>query len=808
MIISCIVVFIARSHSSPNDEAISLLSILPRLLPSPPIPKEVHFEYQIRDRVFVDEFHWLENSSDPAVLEYVESENYYTRELLRPFQDLKRVLLDELASWDLRLSAEHAIIEPPIANATVPHCFQFSHTRFLVHRPFIYFPVNNKYYRQRLISSCSCILVAGPLELVLDFSLLNINLASLAVLEVFYSANLSTWDYIAFGVSVPSERFQLQVFDVSSKTLLPFFINNTYYSSRFVKQQDEIFLYYTLVDRFTVPRSIGRVSLQSGTQEMVYTEADQSFTAELLGSPGTVFMKVSGLVSSEFWTLAPLRPLFRRLPDVYYTLQHIPPRHFLRTNWNAPNYQVFSIPDTVMDEYTRTNKVLTLVEFMTQFKPRVVTVFPPSNVVFVQRIIGFDHHVLMWALRAGRREIHVHHLPSSKLSVATSDGSMLPGWVDSIDGRLLYDFQGSCMATKNGSLSTLPRLWNLEFEQNDLKFTELGGWNPQQEFWNSVFHSKFDVTWENSGVPMHIVSHAGAKFARPTLLKAYGAYGTVIAPMFDSNILPLLDRGWNYVVCHPRGDGDLGSTWWEQGKLGSKANTLKDVDECIQRIVQLGLSTMDKIVLYGRSAGGLIPAFGSIKWPLGAVIIEVGFLDVVGDAIKTEVAWKEYEWAEWGNPEQNETILSHMLEYSPYHLIGNNSTAGNLSPLMVLTGFQDKRVHFTEPTKFVARLRTKAAVQVHVVYADGVADSLHNSQRLVSRKRKKKKKKKVRPEEACTNITVVPISTSAGKKIKVETTVTFTGNPILLHVSDTGHFSGRLEMVEWYTFVIAVVGYG
>src|SRR6185295_12182663 len=63
---------------------------VPPTAPSRPRTFELHGER------FTDEFHWLRDRTDPAVLAYLEAENAYARAWLDPFKPLEERLYDEM----------------------------------------------------------------------------------------------------------------------------------------------------------------------------------------------------------------------------------------------------------------------------------------------------------------------------------------------------------------------------------------------------------------------------------------------------------------------------------------------------------------------------------------------------------------------------------------------------------------------------------------------------------------------------------------------------------------------------------------
>jgi oligopeptidase B len=59
-----------------------------------------------------------------------------------------------------------------------------------------------------------------------------------------------------------------------------------------------------------------------------------------------------------------------------------------------------------------------------------------------------------------------------------------------------------------------------------------------------------------------------------------------------------------------------------------------------------------------------------------------------------------FEYEEWGNPADPE-VFDYLMSYSPYHNIEDKEY-----PHMLITaGLNDPRVSYSEPAKFVAKLR-------------------------------------------------------------------------------------------------------
>src|SRR5262249_1946360 len=59
----------------------------------------------------------------------------------------------------------------------------------------------------------------------------------------------------------------------------------------------------------------------------------------------------------------------------------------------------------------------------------------------------------------------------------------------------------------------------------------------------------------------------------PIVVEGYGSYGASLDPVFSSNRVSLLDRGFVWAIAYVRGGADLGESWYEAGRLMHKKNT-------------------------------------------------------------------------------------------------------------------------------------------------------------------------------------------------------------------------------------------
>ena len=233
----------------------------------------------------------------------------------------------------------------------------------------------------------------------------------------------------------------------------------------------------------------------------------------------------------------------------------------------------------------------------------------------------------------------------------------------------------------------------------------LGGYDP------ALYESKQISATASDGtaVPVWLVWRRDMRSgepqaqSQPLLLYAYGSYGSAMDVYFSSTRVSLLDRGVVYAIAHVRGGGDLGRTWYDDGKLARKMNSFTDFIACAETLIAQGWTTPAQLIIQGGSAGGLLTGAVTNLRPelFNAVVAEVPFVDVINTMLDETLPLTVGEYLEWGNPKVA-ADYAVMRAYSPY----DNLKAGAYPAIYMRTSIHDSQVPYWEPAKYVARLRT------------------------------------------------------------------------------------------------------
>ena len=215
-------------------------------------------------------------------------------------------------------------------------------------------------------------------------------------------------------------------------------------------------------------------------------------------------------------------------------------------------------------------------------------------------------------------------------------------------------------------------------------------------------------------------------------LYGYGSYEHSIDPGFSVARLSELDRGVIFAVAHVRGGGEMGRQWYEDGKLLQKKNTFTDFVACARHLVDEGVTSPDRLVAEGGSAGGLLMGAVTNLAPelFAGVLAAVPFVDALTTILDPSLPLTVIEWDEWGDPLHDADVYAYMKSYTPYE----NVSDGVRHPrILAVTSLNDTRVLYVEPAKWVARLREAGAEDVllkcEMVAGHGGVSGRYNSWR-------------------------------------------------------------------------------
>jgi prolyl oligopeptidase len=227
-------------------------------------------------------------------------------------------------------------------------------------------------------------------------------------------------------------------------------------------------------------------------------------------------------------------------------------------------------------------------------------------------------------------------------------------------------------------------------------------------------------------IPLEVVHERGIALdgRAPTILTAYGAYGIITRPRFNSALLAWLERGGVYAQAMIRGGGEYGEAWHLAARHATKTKSSDDVAACAQWLGAHGYGNTHHIGIIGGSAGGFLMGLALTRNPQDyrAVVSQVGIYDLLRVELTPNGAYNTPEFGTVKDPAQ----FAWMLHQSPYH----NVVRGRAYPAVLMTtGENDPRVDPYNSRKMIARLQadSSSSYPVLLVQRAGQGHGIGNS---------------------------------------------------------------------------------
>ncbi|HKX85067.1 MAG TPA: prolyl oligopeptidase family serine peptidase [Flavobacterium sp.] len=227
---------------------------------------------------------------------------------------------------------------------------------------------------------------------------------------------------------------------------------------------------------------------------------------------------------------------------------------------------------------------------------------------------------------------------------------------------------------------------------------------------------------ENIDIPMTLVYKKGLKIDgnTPTLLEAYGGFGVISTPNYNTGLIYFLEKGGLYAYPEIRGGGEKGIQWAKSGKGLKKINGLNDFIDAAEFLIAQKYTNPNKLAISGASQGGLLIGYALTQRPelFKIAIPKVGVFDML-NAKKYSVG--RFHLDEYGDSD-NETDFNSILKYSPLHNIKEDI---NYPITLIITADNDDRVPPLHSYKFAAKLQNRAA-QKNPIYLRTNKDQGHH----------------------------------------------------------------------------------
>jgi oligopeptidase B len=655
-------------------------------LPSPPVARQIPSKRTHHGDTVTDEYAWLADSGDPETIAYLKAENAYTEAVTAGLKPLSDTIFGEI-----KARTQESDLSVPVRKGDWWH-----YTR----------TVEGKQYQvhcRRAVRPGEVIppMAAGGLPLDGEQVLLDGN--EIAAGASFFSLGAFRFSpdqrLLAYSTDFSGdERFTLRIKDLTSGRTLTDEIQGTYYGCAW--SADGEYLFYVTVDEAWRPFRVWRhrVGTAAAGDVKVFEEQDERFWVgvSLTRSERYVSIRTASVLTSEVLLLdattptAGFVPVVPRRPGVEYDVDHAGDGLLILHNDQAPDFELATAPADAPGDWRP------LIPHQAGTRLLAAHAFDGFTVVHYRRDGLTSLRILRDAADGGHEVAFPEPVytvtPGGNPEFATSRFRL--SYTSLVTPESVYDCDlatGGLTLLKRQPVLSEPRYDPADYEQ----------------------HREWAVADDGTRVPVSLVCRKGLYHengardgSAPCLLYGYGSYEISRDPNFSIPRLSLLDRGFVYAIAHVRGGGEMGRSWYLDGKLLHKKNTFTDFVACAKHLVAGKWTSPDRLVARGGSAGGLLMGAVVNLAPdaFAGIVAHVPFVDALNTILDPSLPLTVTEWEEWGDPLHDPDVYAYMKSYSPYENIG----PGDYPPVFALGGLNDTRVSFHEPAKWIARLRATA----------------------------------------------------------------------------------------------------
>ncbi|MDX6321547.1 MAG: oligopeptidase [Propionibacteriaceae bacterium] len=663
---------------------------------SPPIAEQRPRPRNHHGDQFDDPYEWLRDKENPDVLAYLEAENAFTEARTAHLDPLRNAIFDEIKA---RTKETDLSVPTYTSHASAPDGSPSAYWYYVRTVEGSDYPI---YCRVAAVDRHTPPAIEGDIEG--EEVLLDANVAAAGHEFFAIGAFAVSVDGTLLGYSTDisgGERFTVRFKDLRTGELLPDVIEDTAYGLAWAGNSH---VFYTRADDAWRPYVVRRhkIGSDAAADADVVIETDERFWIGVDASRDDEWIVIGAgsKLTSEFSLLSAADPegvprvVAPRRQGIEYDVEPAGDRLLIVHNDGAEDFALAQAPlDATSHE---------------QWTP-VVDHEPGVRLTGVSAFAG---HAVVSLRRNGLTGLHV--LPRD------ADGNFGAGSDIEFDEPLFTvessgaaDYDATTIRLSYGSMLTPDSVYDYDLTSGELTLLkrtpvqddpEHGPYNPD----DYVQERGWAPAQDGTQIPVSIVRRRDVPRdgSAPAVLYGYGSYEIPIDPAFAISRLSLLDRGFVFAVAHVRGGGEMGRSWYENGKTLTKKNTFTDFVAAAEWLVEQGYTSHDRLAARGGSAGGLLMGAVANLAPgtFRAIHAAVPFVDALTTILDPNLPLTVIEWEEWGDPLHDPEVYAYMKEYTPYE----NLRPTEYPAILATTSLNDTRVFYVEPAKWVAALRQVA----------------------------------------------------------------------------------------------------
>lgn len=672
----------------------------------PPVAKKVPTERTHHGDTFVDNYEWLRNKESAEVVEHLKAENAYQEAVTAHQQPLREAIFQEIKGR----TQETDLSVPNRKDGWWYYTRSVEGKEYGISCRVLASNTGNPVADWTPPEVEAGVAIPGE-EVLLDG---NVEAEGQPFFSIGGTAVTVDGNLYAYAVdNSGDERFTLRMKDLRTGEMLPDVIENVFYGVSFSPDGSRVF--YTVVDDSWRPYQVKAHILGTPVDQdaVIYQEDDAAMWLgfELSSDRRHLVLSIGCSEYSETRLLrfddydAGLTTVVSRNERVLYEAEPF----LLEDASGARTEQIL-----ITHNRNAVNSMVSLVDPSELSKPlseqHWTTVVEHSDDVRVNGAGVTSTHLIVSVRKDTIERVQV--LPLAGLGTPAQGAPVEPAFDEELytAGVGGSDYEAPVIRLGYTSYFTPSRVYDFVLPTAELPAGELllrrespvlGGYSAG----DYVATREWAIADDGTRIPLSVLRHASLKQdgSNAGLVYGYGSYEMSMDPGFGIARLSLLDRGIIFVIAHVRGGGELGRHWYEDGKKLRKKNTFTDFIAATDWLASSGWVDPARIAALGGSAGGLLMGAVANLAPekYAAVVAQVPFVDPLTSVLDPELPLSALEWEEWGNPITDPDAYAYMKSYAPYE----NIHAASYPKIAAVTSFNDTRVLYVEPAKWVQALR-------------------------------------------------------------------------------------------------------
>ena len=500
-------------------------------------------------------------------------------------------------------------------------------------------------------------------------------------------------NFIAYSLDLKgSEYYTIYLRDLRTGKNEKDIIENT--SGSVTWSLDNKSFFYSKLDKYHRPRQIFKhvIGTSSNQDQLIFEEKDETFTCGIgITSDEKYFIIGTSdhITTEEYFFPTDAKEinltLFqKRKNDVRYSIDSWQGFFYVHTNEEARDYKVLRCKNDQIN--------------------KLEVFLPPKEETVIGGLEFLDDYILRSEKSDAITKLYVRDIKTNKEEeIKVSDEAIgVPGI-----SLMQRDTNTTMIRVGWESMATPGRVYEYDIvskEKKLVKEIEIPSGHDANKY---IVERIKAESHDGQMIPISLVRLKTAKQDGNSkiLLYAYGAYKHSISPSFSASRFCLIDRGITFAIAHVRGGGELGDKHHEKGKKKFKKNTFLDYIACANHLIEQRYTYKGGICFYGGSAGGLTGGAVVNMAPdlFFGMLLLVPFVDTMTTMLNEKLPLTPGEWEMWGNPIKSKEYFEYILSYAPY----NNLDKKDYPPMLITTSLFDNRVLYSEPVKYIAKLRDK-----------------------------------------------------------------------------------------------------